>query len=282
VTVDRAGVIRIGVYSPDAPSAGHRLLPVPSNRVVAVRAGARRLRRFTATRAGRRDTSARHGKIDFARTARHSLREGGEWIEFRFRKPKMQRAELFVLWDVSGSMRDHEADLFTIAHALHRGNRRTRIFAFGTHLGEITQDFRGQPYATSAKAVSQDLESAGGGTRIGICMEDFLRRYGRQLNRKSTLVVLSDGWDLDDSAGLGHAMERLHRLCHRVVWVNPHADDPRFEPTTAGMRAALPWVDLFLSSGDFESRTALAPERLASRHPAGRPLLWGKAFIAAA
>jgi hypothetical protein len=281
MAVDRTGMVRIGVYSPDAPSAGHRLIPLDPNRVRAIRTGARRLRRYTATRPGRRERPSRHGAIDFPRTARHSLREGGEWIEFRFRKPKSHRAELFILWDVSGSMKDHEAGLFSIAHALHRGNRRTRIFAFGTQLDEITDRFRGRPYTFAASAISEDLGPAGGGTRIGLCLEDFLRRYGQFLDRRTTVVVLSDGWDLDDSPRLGRAMARLHRLSHLVVWVNPYADDPRFEPATAGMREALPHVDLLLSPADFESRSALAPGKLASRRPAARARLWGKAFIAA-
>ncbi len=281
MAVDRAGVVRIGVYSPDAPSAGHPLIPLHPSRVHAIRTGARRLRHYASTRPGRREGVARHGSIDFAATARHSLREGGEWIEFRFRKPKTRRAELFILWDVSGSMKDHEAGLFTVAHALHRGNRRTRIFAFGTHLEEVTDRFRGRPYAFAASAISGNLRQAGGGTRIGFCLEDFLRRYGQFVHRTTTLVVLSDGWDLDESAHLGHAMARLHRLCHLVVWVNPYADDPRFEPATAGMREALRHVDLLLGPADFESRSALAAERIASRRPAIRARLWGKAFIAA-
>ena len=281
MAVDRTGVVRIGLYSPDAPSAGHPLTPLDLGRLRAIRTGARRLRRYTATRPERREGPSRHGAIDFPRTARHSLHEGGEWIEFRFRKPKTHRPELFVLWDVSGSMTDHEAGLFSIAHALQRGSRRTRIFAFGTKLQEITDRFRGRPYAFAASAISEVLGPAGGGTRIGLCLEDFLRRYGQFLNRRTTVVVLSDGWDLDDSPWLGRAMARLHRLSHLVVWVNPYADDPRFEPATAGMREALPHVDLLLSPADFESRLALAPARLASRRPAGRARLWGKAFIAA-
>lgn len=281
MVVDRTGVVRIGVYSPDAPSAGHRLLVLDSRRVRAIRTGARRLRRYTATRPGRREGPSLRGAIDFPRTARHSLREGGEWIEFRFRKPKTHRAELFILWDVSGSMKDHEAGLFSIAHALHRGSRGTRIFAFGTRLEEITDRLHGRPYAFAASAISGDLHPAGGGTRIGLCLDDFLRRYTRFLGRRTTVVVMSDGWDLDDSPQLGRAMARLHRLCHLVVWVNPYALDPRFEAATAGMRQALPHVDLLLSPEDFESRTALAPARLASRRPAARARLWGKAFITA-
>ncbi len=280
IAVDRLGVVRVGMYSPDAPSVGHAISVLKRNRVVAIRAGVRRFRRHAATRPGRREAPARHGAIDLPATARHSLRQGGEWTEFRFRKPKDLRAELVVLWDVSGSMRDHETVLFALVHALHRAVRQTRVFAFGTRLEEVTDRLRGRNYARAAKAVSDRLGPAGGGTRIGPCLEDFLRRYGPLVHRRTTLVVLSDGWDLGETQRLAHALERLRRFCYLVVWVNPYADDARFEPETAGMREALPHVDLLLGPGDFETRTTFARERLAARR-AIRGRRRGKAFIAA-
>ena len=278
--VDREGIVRVGMYSPDAPSLGHALTPQDRKRLLAVRAGVRRFRRHTATLPGRRLVAARRGAIDFSATARHSLRQGGEWVEFRFRRRKRLRAELVVLWDVSGSMRDHEASLFALVYTLHRAVRRTRVFAFGTRLEEVTDRLRGRTYAGAAEAMSQSLGSMGGGTRIGPCLEDFLRRHGLLLHPWTTLVVLSDGWDLGDTVRLGRALERLHRLCHLVVWVNPYADEPRFEPATAGMKEALPHVDLLLGPADFETSASFAPERIAARHPAVHSRRWGKAFIA--
>jgi len=282
MTVDRAGVVRVGLYSPDAPSSGHDLRALDRRRVVAIRAGVRRFRRHAATRPGRRQALARRGRIDFPATARHSLRQGGEWVEFRFRKPRKRGAELIVLWDVSGSMRDHEAVLFALVHALHRLVRRTRVFAFGTQLDEVTSLLRGQSYVHAARAASGHLRLMGGGTRIGSCLEDFLRRYARLLHEETTVVVLSDGWDLGETVRLSIALRRLRHLCHLVAWVNPYADDPRFEPATAGMREALPHVDLLLGPGDFESRAGFAPERVAARRPLTRVGSRGKAFIDAA
>lgn len=281
IAVDSAGTVRVGLYSPDAPSGAHLVPPLERRRLIAIRSGVRRLRRHAATRPGRRVARARRGAIDLPGTARHSLRHGGEWIEFRHRKPKKRRAELVVLWDVSGSMRDHEAGLFAIVHSLHGIVRRTRVFAFGTRLDEVTDLLRGRSYGHAAAAISDRLRPMGGGTRIGPCLEDFLLRYGRILHGGTTLVVLSDGWDLGDAVRLSAALRRLHRLCHLVVWVNPYADDPRFEPATAGMRGALPHVDLLLGPEDFEDRTGFAPERIVARRPAARSRPWGKAFIAA-
>ena len=280
IAVDKAGVVRVGLYSHDAPSPGHLALPLEHRRVLAIRAGVRRLRRHAATRPGRRQGPSRRGAIDFPATARHSLRQGGEWVDFRYERPKKQRAEFVVLWDVSGSMRDHEPGLFALVHALHRIVRRTRVFAFGTRIDEVTDLLRGLSYRHAVKAVADRLPPMGGGTRIGPCLEDFLHRYGPLVRGETTVIILSDGWDLGDTTRLSKALRRLHRLCHLVVWVNPYADDPRFEPATAGMREAMPHVDLFLAPADFEGRAGFAPERLAARHPASRGSLWGKAFIA--
>jgi uncharacterized protein len=278
--VDGRGVVRVGIYSPDAPSVGHLVRPLDRKRILAIRSGVRRLRRQIATRPGRHRGPARRGTIDFSATARHSLRQGGEWVEFRYKKRKERRADLLVLWDVSGSMREHEATLFALVHALHRLVRRTRVFAFGTALEEVTDILRGQSYGHAARTASGRLSPMGGGTRIGPCLEDFLRRYGRLVHDGTTLVVLSDGWDLGETARLSNALRRLHRLSHLVVWVNPYADDPRFEPATAGMREALPHVDFLLGPGHFEDRLGFSPDRVASRRRPARSAIRRKAFIA--
>jgi len=114
-----------------------------------------------------------------------------------------------------------------------------------------------------------------------MCLVDFLRRYAQLVNGQTTVVVLSDGWDLGDSAHLSDALRRIHRLSHLLVWVNPHADDHRFEPATAGMKAALPHVDLLLGPADFENRTGFAAERVAARHPNIRSAGSSKAYVAA-
>lgn len=281
ITTDREGMTRVGVYSPDAPSLSHSLTGQGRRQLLAVRAAARRFRRQTATLPGRRVVGARRGTIDFLATARHSLRHGGEWVEFRFRIPKRLRSELIVLWDVSGSMRDHDADLFAVVYSLCRVIRRTRVFAFGTRLKEITGGLRGRSYAAGAEAVSRSLASIGGGTRIGPCLEQFLRDHGRLVHPWTSVIVLSDGWDRGDTLSLRRALERMNRLSHLLVWVNPYADEKGFEPATAGMQEALRHVDLLLGPDDFETARSFAPDRVAARRPALRSRRWGKAFIAA-
>ncbi len=252
-TVDRVSVVRVGVYSPNAPPAGHVIARLDRKRTAGILAGARRFRRFAATLPGRRYAPSRSGDMDFRATARQSMRNGGEWLQVRRRKRKRLRAELLILWDISGSMREHDSELFAIAYSLHRSVRRSRVFAFSTRLEEITGLFRGRAYPRAADAVSQTLGSAGGGTRIGRCLEDFMREYGALIRPWTTLVVLSDGWDLGETDLLGRVLERLHQRCHLLVWVNPYANEPDFQPATAGMQAALPHLDSFLAPLNFES-----------------------------
>lgn len=255
MTIDAAGVISFGVYSPEAPPGGHPLRPLPPGRLAALRTGVRRFRRHAATRPGRRTAAARRGKIDLGATARRGLGHGGEWIKLRRRERKPLRADLFVLWDVSGSMREHDRELFALVHALHRLSRRCRVFAFGSRLQELTLRLRGRPYARAGLAVASSLPVAGGGTRIGRCLKEFRLRFGSSVTARSTVVILSDGWDLGDAALLGQELSWLRRRAHLVAWVNPYARRGDFRPDTAGMQAAIPHVSLLLAPEDFEAHT---------------------------
>lgn len=253
VLADPIDVVRFGLYSPDAPSAVHVVAMSDRKRRAAMGAGARRFRRQMATLPGRRYERAHRGRIDYLSTARASLRHGGEWAQVRFHRKKRQRAEIVILWDVSGSMREHDGDLFALAYSLQRSVRRCRIFGFSTQLQDLTPAIRGRSYVRASAAIARSLRSTGGGTRIGRCLEEFLDRHGDLVHPRTTLLVMSDGWDLGETAALGRVLERLHQRCHMLVWVNPYADDSRFEPETAGMQEALPHVDLFLAPSNFET-----------------------------
>jgi uncharacterized protein with von Willebrand factor type A (vWA) domain len=153
-------------------------------------------------------------------------------------------------------MREHDRTLFALAHALRRVSRQCRVFAFGSRLADLTPRLEGQPYARAGRAVASSLPSTGGGTRIGPCLREFRLRFGSAVTPRSTVVLLSDGWDLGDSAQLGRELSWLRRRAHRLVWVNPYARSTDFRPETAGMKAALPHVDLLLAPEDFEERRA--------------------------
>ncbi len=248
--------IRMGVYSPEAPPGSHALRPIEPRRLIAMRAGSRRLRRAIATLPGRRSRPAQHGRIDLRRTLRRAGRTSGEWVELRRAKPRPTRADLLILWDVSGSMRDHDAVLAALVYSLRRLVRRARVFAFSTEVRELTGILDGTPYRRSLDPLARALGPSGGGTRIGRCLRDFRRAFGRLVRPWTTVVVLSDGWDLGETDLLAREVAWLHEKAHRIVWVNPYARESGFRPETAGMQRALPHIDLFLGPPDFEGRGA--------------------------
>jgi len=240
-----------GRYSPRAPAMGHPLFPVPAVVLRRYRAGARRFRRSVATLPGRHWRRSPSGPIDLRRTARRGLRTGGEWVELSRRERAPRRADLVVLWDVSGSMREHTSQMFALVHALHRVIRRSRVFAFGHDIEEVSALFQGQPYLRALPELAARLSGAGGGTQIAYCVGEFRRHWGAILRPTTTVVIASDGWDLGDPAGLARELERLRREARRVVWVNPYAADQGFVPATAALKTALPFLDLLTSPRDF-------------------------------
>jgi uncharacterized protein len=183
----------------------------------------------------RRTAPARRGSPDLRRTIRSSMRTGGEPVERAWRARRERPRRLVLLLDVSGSMADHSRDLLSLARGALRADRRFEAFAFGTRLTRLTRDLR------RGAAEIPDLH---GGTRIGEALERFLRDHG-DLTRGAVVVICSDGLDVGDPELVGRQMARLHRLAHRVVWLNPLKADPRYEPLARGMQAALPHVDVF-------------------------------------
>lgn len=252
-------VIPLGTYSATAPSSGHTLQPLSSRELRAVRHGARRFRRRLATLPGRRRTRSRDGSLDLRDTVRQSLRHGGEWVELRHERPRVARAEFVLLWDVSGSMREHESRFFALVHSLLSVSRGSRVFAFSTRLEEITSVVRRSGYRRAAATVGHRIDRADGGTRIGHALVEFAERYGATLGPTSTLVLLSDGWDLGDTGLVHDELEHLGHRAGRVVWITPYTRRPGFEPSVGALQAARRQIDLLLGPEDFESRWPLRP-----------------------
>ncbi len=253
--------IPLGTYSASAPSAAHPLVPLTEREVRALRRGARRFRREMATYPGRRRAGSPRGGVDLRDTVRESVRHGGEWIDLRHRAPRPSRAELVVLWDVSGSMREHESRLFGLVHALESSSRRSRVFAFSTRVEEITAEVRRFGYRRAAEAVARRIDRTDGGTRIGRSLHEFSERYGRSLGRGTTLVVLSDGWDLGEADLVGDELARIARRVHRIVWVTPYTRRPGFQARVGALRSSLDQIDRLLGPEDFESPWPLRPFR---------------------
>jgi uncharacterized protein len=215
----------------------------------------RRSRRTTQSRAGRRP--------DFRRTVRTTMRTHGEPSELFWRQRRLKMRPLVLILDVSGSMAEYSRNLLQFAYSTRRAATKVEVFCFGTRLTRITRALERRRPDDALDQAAKSVFDWEGGTRIGESIDTFVRQWGRRgMSRGAIVVICSDGLDRGDPAILAAAMERLSRLCHKVVWMNPHkGNDLDFKLTTLGMMVAEPYIDLLLSGHDLASLEELA-ERL--------------------
>jgi len=216
----------------------------------------RRTRRTRPTSSGSRP--------DLRRTVRTTLRTHGEPSELFWRQRRLKMRPLVLLLDVSGSMADYSRNLLQFAYSTRRAASRVEVFCFGTRLTRITKSLEKRRPDDALDDAARSVFDWEGGTRIGHAIDTFVRDWGRRgMSRGAIVVICSDGLDRGDPALLSAAMERLSRLSHKVVWMNPHkGHNADFQPTTLGMMVAAPFVDLILSGHDLASL-----EELSSRLP---------------
>jgi uncharacterized protein len=229
----------------------------------AERAAARRLlARLAArgpTRVSRRTRPVRRrGHIpDLRATTRASLRSG-ELLERRWRAPTRRPRRLVLVLDVSGSMAPYARMLLQYVQASVAARSRVEAFVFGTRLTRVTLELAGRDPDLALHRAAERVTDWSGGTRIGAALSTLNREHGRRIGRGAFVVVLSDGWDRGDPDELAAELGRLRRTAHRLVWLNPLAADPRYEPLTRGMRAAMPHLDLLLPGNTIGSLEQLA------------------------
>lgn len=198
-----------------------------------------RSRRFRAGMTGSR--------LDFPRTLRQSLHTGGDMIDLSWRKRRVDTARLVLLCDVSHSMEQYSRFLIQFMYAFQNELPSTETFAFSTRLTRLTAALRGRHLDDALDEAASASAGWSSGTKIGACLEQFNTREGLALlDRRTVVVILSDGWDQGDPQLLGQQMVTIKRRSRIAVWLNPLLGDPRYRPLVSGMRAALPHIDLFL------------------------------------
>ena len=218
---------------------------------LAPQAGVRKTRRRRA--GGRHD-------IDVSRTLRGMLRDGGELLVLERTRPATKPRRVVFLLDVSGSMSPYADSLLRFAHATARRlPTAAEAFTVGTRLTRVTRQLRTHDPSEALGAAGAAIPDWSGGTRLGDTLRAFLDLWGQQgLARRAVVVIASDGWERGDAGLLGEQMARLARLAHRVIWVNPHRGKAGFVPATAGMAAALPYVDELVAGHTLEALQTLA------------------------
>jgi len=227
----------------------------------------RRVRRLIAAIAGnrplrnsrRRRSHPRGDRLDMRRLIRHSLRTGGDPVDRPYRARKEVPRKLVVLCDVSGSMDAYARALVLFLHAAVGSGPGVEAFAFGTRLSRLTPELGTRDPESALEKCTEAVTDWGSGTRIGASLKEFNDLYGkRALSRGAVVVIVSDGWERQDPELVGREMARLGRAAYAVVWVNPLKGNPEYQPLAGGMRAALPYVDRFLSGHNLRSLEELA------------------------
>jgi uncharacterized protein with von Willebrand factor type A (vWA) domain len=206
----------------------------------------------------RRPSRRRSHEPDLRRMLRASMRTAGEPVERRWRAPSRRPRPVVLVCDVSGSMTPYARVLLQYLHACVAARRRVEAFAFGTRLTRITNELAGRDHDRALERASAAVTDFSGGTRIGAALAELNRLHGRRVGRGAVVVILSDGWDRGDPELLDVEMARLRRSAHRMVWLNPLAAHPDFEPLTRGMRAAIPHTDQLLAGNSLASLEELA------------------------
>jgi uncharacterized protein with von Willebrand factor type A (vWA) domain len=220
-----------------------------------------RIRLTPPRRRTRRTVPARSGRQpDLRRMVRESMRLHGDPAQLAFRKRRVKLRPVILILDISGSMADYSRNLLQFAYGARRAAARVEVFCFGTRLTRVTKALQTRRPDDALERAARAVFDWEGGTRIGESLDSFVRDWGRRgLCRGGVVVICSDGLDRGDPAVLAAAMERLSRLCHTLVWMNPHkGSDPTFRPSTLGMMAAAPHIDRLLSGHDLDSLEELA------------------------
>lgn len=186
---------------------------------------------------------------------RRNLGTGGQLMSWVWRRHVKEPRSLVVLCDISGSMERHSRLLLRFVQALSASSEvRAESFVFGTRLTRVTRLLRDKDRDRALSRVSEAVNDWAGGTRIGESFRSFNQHWARRSLRSSgVVIVVSDGWDRGDPALVASETARLRRNCHRLVWLNPLAGTPGYQPLAGGMRAAFPYIDDFLPAGTVAS-----------------------------
>lgn len=212
--------------------------------------------------------------VDLRGTLRASLRGNADVIPLRRRSHQRRHPPLVILCDISGSMSRYSRMFLHFLHAITNDRDRVHTFVFGTRLTNITRHLRHRDVDMALGAVSRAVADWSGGTRIGATLKEFNLRWSRRvLGQNAEVLLISDGLDRDAGLDLPQAMERLHKSCRKLIWLNPLLRFDGFEPKATGVRLMLPHVDAFLPAHNVESLIDYARALEISSRAVGRPIV---------
>jgi uncharacterized protein len=222
---------------------------------------AARLARTMRTRLTRRDLARRRGyRLDLRRTIHGNISHGGVPITLVKRQRKQKPLRLVMLLDASGSMSMYTGVFLRFIHGVLDEFREGEAFLFHTRLAHVSDAMKEKDPARALDRLSIMAQGAGGGTRIGESLQTFNRWHAaRVLHSRSCVMIVSDGYETGDARLLGREMAALAKRCRRIVWLNPMMAWEGYAPEAAGIKAALPHIDLYAPANTLKSLTELEP-----------------------
>jgi uncharacterized protein with von Willebrand factor type A (vWA) domain len=214
-----------------------------------------RLQLETPLRLRRRYEKGRRGEhVDLRRTIRASLRTGGDPMRLARRRRRVARRRLVLLCDISGSMEPYARAYLQFLTCAAGSGPNAEAFVFATRLTRLTRALASRNPERAIQRAAAAAPDWSSGTRIGDALREFNNRHGRRgMARGAVVVILSDGWERGDPMLVGRELERLARLAHRIVWVNPRVGATGFAVRSGGMTAALPHCDALVSGHTFDA-----------------------------
>jgi uncharacterized protein with von Willebrand factor type A (vWA) domain len=226
----------------------------------------------------RRLAPSRRGHIvDIRRTLRASLKAGGAVIDLKYLGPRRKAPPIVALLDISGSMSQYTRLFLHFLHAVTDARKRVAIFLFGTRLTNVTRALARKDPDEALAAVSASVADWSGGTRIATSLRAFNKQWARRVLTQGAIVLLiTDGLERDGGERLEFEIDRLHRSCRRLTWLNPLLRFEGFEPKAKGIRSMLPHVDELRPIHNLESMAQLVRALSVDSARGGDPKAWLK------
>ena len=224
----------------------------------------------------RRLTMRPHGhRIDLRRTLRASMKAGGAVIDLKYLGPRTRMPPLVALLDISGSMSQYTRLFLHFLHAVTDARKRVCTFLYGTRLTNVTRALKEKDPDEALAACSESVQDWSGGTRIATSLHAFNKHWARRvLTQGAVVLLITDGLERDPDERLAFEIDRLHRSCRRLIWLNPLLRFEGFEARARGVRTMLPHVDEFRPIHNLASMADLVRSLSADAPPAADPKQW--------
>ena len=246
-------------YSPDDVLTQKDFATLSPEEVDKARQAIAKYAALLATKLSLRKEPGVKGKIiDFRRSWRQNIANGGEPLYLIHKRRKIKKNKLLLLCDVSGSMDCYSKFLIQFVYGMQQEIKEIEVAVFSTRLTNITGLLRSKGIEEGLREMAAVVPDWSGGTKIGESIIGFYREFARSFSANRSIVILiSDGWDQGDAHVLQHSMEMLNRHAYKLIWLNPLLGSSGYQPICRGIRTALPYVDYFLPSHNLESLVKL-------------------------